>query len=149
MSHEASTVHGDQSVEELRRELAEAREQQAATSEILRVIGETRTDIRPVFDTIMTSSVRLCGARMGAVFRFDGELVHFVAQYDYPSKAIEILPQMYPRPPLQDQISGRAISPDPLRSSRTCSLINCILASKRWLETGESPSGFPCCHRPR
>src|SRR5215467_13558882 len=109
MSHEASTVHGDQSVEELRRELAEAREQQAATSEILRVIGETRTDIRPVFDTIMTSSVRLCGARMGAVFRFDGELVHFVAQHNYPTKAIEILRRMYPRPPLADQVSGRAI----------------------------------------
>ena len=109
MSHEASTVHGDQSVEELRRGLAEAREQQAATSEILRVIGKTRTDIRPVFDPIITSAVRLCGARLGAVFRFDGELVHFVAQHNYPTKAIEILRRMYPRPPLADQVSGRAI----------------------------------------
>src|SRR5262252_6939740 len=109
MPHEASTVRGDQSVGELRRELAEAREQQAASSEILRVIGEARTDIQPVFDTIITSAVRLCGARMGAVFRFDGELVHFVAQRNYPPRAIESLRRMYPRPPQPDQVSGRAI----------------------------------------
>ena len=36
MSPEASHIGGDQSLEELRRELAEAREQQAATAEILR-----------------------------------------------------------------------------------------------------------------
>src|SRR5215467_205368 len=109
MPPEISTVRDDQSVEELRRELAEAREKQAATSEILRVIGETRTDIQPVFDTIITSAVRLCGARMGAVFRFDGELVHFAAQYNYPPRAIENLRRMYPRRPRADQASGRAI----------------------------------------
>src|SRR5215831_19535546 len=109
MPHEASTVRGDQSVGELRRELAEAREQQAASSENLRVIGDARTDIQPVFDTIITSAVRLCGARMGAVFRFDGELVHFAAQHNYPPRAIENLRRMYPRRPQADQASGRAI----------------------------------------
>src|SRR6516165_9670011 len=109
MSHEASTVHDDQSVEELRRELAAKREQQAATSEILRIIGESRTDIQAVFDTIITSAVRLCSARMGAVFRFDGELVHFAAQHNYPPRAIENLRRMYPRRPQADQASGRAI----------------------------------------
>jgi two-component system, NtrC family, sensor kinase len=79
-------------VEGLRRELADAREQQAATSDI----GETLTDIEPVFDTIITSAVRLCGARMGVVFRFDGELVHFMAQHNYPPKAIEILRRIIP-----------------------------------------------------
>ena len=109
MPPELSTVHGDQTVEDLKRELAAAREQQAATSDILRVIGETQTDIQSVFDTIITNAVRLCGAYMGVVFRFDGELVHFVAQHNYPPKAIEILRRMYPRPPLPDQVSGRAI----------------------------------------
>jgi ABC-type transporter Mla maintaining outer membrane lipid asymmetry permease subunit MlaE len=40
MSHEASTVIGVQSAEELRWELAEARQGQAAATEVLRVIGE-------------------------------------------------------------------------------------------------------------
>ena len=49
------------------RELAEAREQQAATSEILRVISSSPTDVRPVFDTIVRSAVRLCKGVIGAV----------------------------------------------------------------------------------
>ena len=41
------------------RELADAREQQAATSEILRVISSSPTDVQPVFETIVRSAVRL------------------------------------------------------------------------------------------
>src|SRR5262249_29490185 len=57
------------------RELTEALEQRTATSEILRVISSSPTDVQPVFSAIVESAVRLCGARDGAVFRFDGELV--------------------------------------------------------------------------
>ena len=55
------------------RDLTEALEQQTATSEILRVISQSPTDVQPVFDTIVKSAVRLCEARFGAVFRLDGE----------------------------------------------------------------------------
>src|SRR5213594_2854695 len=58
------------------RELAAAREQQAATSEILRVISSSPADVQPVFDTIVRSAVRLCDGVFGAVFRFDGDLLH-------------------------------------------------------------------------
>src|SRR5713101_554915 len=93
----------------LTRELSEALKQQTASSEILRVISGSHTDIQPVFDTIVAAAVSLCGARMGAVYRFDGELLHLVAHHNYPPKVLEVLQQMHPRPPQPDQASGRAI----------------------------------------
>jgi hypothetical protein len=64
------------------RELAEAREQQVAASEILRVISSSPTDVQPVFDTIVRNAVSLCGSLFANVFRFDGELLHFVASHN-------------------------------------------------------------------
>ena len=99
----------DAEVIQLARELAEAREQQAATSEILRVIRSSPNSAQPVFDTIAANAVRLCGARMGAVHLFDGKLVDIVAFHNFPPEVVEVLRRMYPRPPQIDQASGRAI----------------------------------------
>jgi GAF domain-containing protein/anti-sigma regulatory factor (Ser/Thr protein kinase) len=60
------------------RDLTEALEQQTATSEILRVISSSPTDLQPVFQTILDNAVRLCEAQNGAVFRFDGEFFRAV-----------------------------------------------------------------------
>src|SRR5262245_40315897 len=59
--------------------LSEALEQQTATSEILRVISRSPTDIQPVFDIIAERAVSLCEATVCNVCRFDGELVHLAA----------------------------------------------------------------------
>src|SRR5262245_49513914 len=56
-------------------ELAEALEQQTATSEVLRVISESQADAQPVFDTIAANALRLCAAAASGVYRFDGELI--------------------------------------------------------------------------
>jgi signal transduction histidine kinase len=63
----------EQKVEARTRELTEALEQQTATSEILRVISRSPTDVQPVLDTILDNGLRLCDAPCGAIFRFDGE----------------------------------------------------------------------------
>src|SRR5262245_28427559 len=75
MSHEASTVRGDQSVEELRRELAEAREQQAATAEILRATSSSPTDLQRVFSEIAASAARVCDAHNVTVYQVEGNFL--------------------------------------------------------------------------
>ena len=61
------------------RDIMEALEQQTATSEILRVISKSPTDVQPVFDTIAGAVIKLCSAELSVVSRVDGELIHLVA----------------------------------------------------------------------
>ena len=56
------------------KDLTEALEQQTATSEILRVISGSPTDVQPVFDTIAANALRLCDGVFSGLYRFDGEL---------------------------------------------------------------------------
>ncbi|HWO03916.1 MAG TPA: GAF domain-containing protein, partial [Methylomirabilota bacterium] len=89
--------------------LTEALEQQTATSEILRVISSSPTDVQPVFTTIVRSAVQLSGARTGALYQFDGDLLHLVAHHDQPPEALAALHRAYPMRPTRAQVSGRAI----------------------------------------
>src|SRR5262245_41361101 len=57
----------------LTRELSEAREQQAATSEVLRVISSSPGDLKPVFETMLANAIRLCQAKLGSLFLREGE----------------------------------------------------------------------------
>ena len=63
------------------RELNEAREQQIATADVLKVISRSPTDIQPVFDMIAERARRLCDGQFCFVYRFDGQLLHFVAHH--------------------------------------------------------------------
>ena len=96
-------------VEHLRRALTEAQEQQAATSEILRVISSSPTDVQPVFDSIAESATRLCDGIYSGVFRFDGKLMHFVAHYNWTPKALEMARDTWPRPPDRGSLAARAV----------------------------------------
>ena len=91
------------------RELTEALEQQTATSAILRVISTSPTDVQPVFETIVRNAVALCGSLFANVFRFDGELLHFVASHNVDPDYVELLRAKYPMRPDSSQVSGRAV----------------------------------------
>jgi GAF domain-containing protein/CheY-like chemotaxis protein len=91
------------------RELSEALEQQTATSEILRVISQSRTDVQPVFDAIAASARRLCRAAFSAVFTFDGALIHLMALDNFNPEAADALRRRFPAPPSRDGVSARAV----------------------------------------
>jgi signal transduction histidine kinase/DNA-binding response OmpR family regulator len=64
----------DLRVERLTRDLSEAIEQQAATSEVLEVIGRGEFELQPVFETVVRHAVRLCDADAGMVHQLDGDV---------------------------------------------------------------------------
>jgi signal transduction histidine kinase len=105
-----SDLSTDTEVARLARELAEAREEQAATSEILRVISSSPTDVQPVFDTIAANALRLCGATFSTVARFDGDLIELASIHKLSDpNGIEALRQAFPRRPGPGGAVDRAI----------------------------------------
>jgi signal transduction histidine kinase len=94
---------------DLEKKLAEALEQQAATSEILRVISTSPTDAQSVFEMIVRNAVSLCGSLFANVFRYDGELLHFVAGGNVGPSYVELIREKYPMRPDSSQVSGRVL----------------------------------------
>jgi two-component system, NtrC family, sensor kinase len=90
-------------------ETQEALERQTATSEILKVIASSPNDVQPVFDVIVERAVRLCGARMGRVYRYDDGIIHLVAGHNLSTPGLSTVQQVFPRPAADDTTAGRAI----------------------------------------
>ena len=93
----------------LTRERNEALEQQAATSEILGVIRRSPTNAQPVFDAIVESASRLCDAVFSVVWRYDGDLIHYVASHNFTPELLDYVFKMYPKRPDRSVAAGRAI----------------------------------------
>ena len=91
MPSEVPTASGDQSVEELKRELAVAREQQAVTAKILAVISSSPTDFQRACDVVAESAARLCDAYDATIHQVDGDNLRIVAHYG-PIPAADTVP---------------------------------------------------------
>ncbi len=66
-----SRSHSGGEPDELRRvnrELAEAREYQAATAAVLAIISSSPGALEPVFEAVLSNAVRICGAEFGVLF---------------------------------------------------------------------------------
>jgi GAF domain-containing protein len=72
------------------RELSEAREQQAATAEVLQVISNSPGDLEPVFNTILENATRICEASFGNLLLREGDVFRRVALYNAPPEWEEL-----------------------------------------------------------
>jgi two-component system, NtrC family, sensor kinase len=88
-------------------ELRESLQQQTAAADLLEVISRSAFDLRPVFETIAESAVRLCGARLAFIYRFDGKVLRMVADYATPAEFKKWMAD-HPIRPSRDSATGRA-----------------------------------------
>ena len=85
------------------REIREGAEQQAATSNILRVIAGSPTHIQPVLNGVAENAARLCDAQDATIFRVDGDMLHRAAAYcPMPGSEIRL-------PISRGSVPGRAV----------------------------------------
>jgi GAF domain-containing protein len=71
-------------LERNRQELNEALQQQAATSEVLRLISAAPGDLQRVFAVILESATRLCQANFGTLYLAEGDFCRAVAMHNAP-----------------------------------------------------------------
>jgi two-component system, NtrC family, sensor kinase len=74
-------------------DLSEALEQQTATSEVLQVISSSPGELEPVFQTMLENATRICDAKFGTMFRFDGEAFQPMAMVNTPPALTDFLRQ--------------------------------------------------------
>src|SRR6516164_11192958 len=85
-SRHHSSHRPGQPVDQLRRELDEAREQQAATTDVLRIVSASSGEVKPVFQAILSNAVRICEAKFGILALYEGDSVfRAVATHNLPA----------------------------------------------------------------
>jgi signal transduction histidine kinase len=91
------------------RDLTTALDQQTATSEILRVISGSPTNVQPVFDAIVDSAMRLLHGISGAVYRLEGDVLHLVAYTSTNETGDAAFRELFPRPLAEATFQARSI----------------------------------------
>jgi two-component system, NtrC family, sensor kinase len=91
------------------RELWESLEQQTATSEVLRVISSSPGELEPVFQAMLDNATRLCEAKFGHFYRWDGNAFNLVAIRNTPPALAEER-QRSPLRPTLDEPLGRMMA---------------------------------------
>jgi hypothetical protein len=83
-----STADLQEQLDRAMRERDEAREQQTATSEVLRVIPSSPGELEPVFNAILTNATRICEAKFGLLYRSEGDVLRTVAMHGAPQSYV-------------------------------------------------------------
>src|SRR5215471_7022902 len=79
MAAKPDVARGELSIDDLKRQLEETQQHQAATSELLEVIRRSASDFQAVLDALMAAAARLCGVEAGGVAIREGEIFRYLA----------------------------------------------------------------------
>ena len=88
-------------VARLTRELKEAREQQTATADVLKIISSSPGDLQPVFEAMLENATRICEATFGNLLLYEGDAFRLVAMHNAPPAFDELRrrnPLIHPHP---------------------------------------------------
>ncbi len=91
------------------REVQESLARQTATSDILRVINTSQTDLQPVFDLITRKAAELCGASFCVMWRYDGEQNHFCSSHGFSDEDMAAYAANSPEPLHHGSVSSEVI----------------------------------------
>jgi two-component system, NtrC family, sensor kinase len=104
----SATTAEQREIARLTRERDEVLEQQAATSDILKVISGSAFNLKAVLDTLTESAVRLCAADLGLIFQQDGDVLRLVANFGVSREAEQYWLQ-HPVPVGRGSTTARAL----------------------------------------
>ena len=88
-------------------------QQQTATADVLKVISSSPGELEPVFKAMLEQATRVCDAKFGILFRYEGGLFHPVASLDLPPAFADFMDKQGAFAPQPGQLFGR------LRQSKT------------------------------
>ena len=88
-------------------ELRQSLEQQTGTAKVLGVISSSPGELQPVYDAMLQNAVRLCDAKFGNIYRWDGDALSLVATHNTPPALIEARRSSPFRP---DSVMGRIVT---------------------------------------
>ena len=88
-------------------DLSESLEQQTATSEVLEIISSSPGELEPVFQAMLANAMRICKAKSGNLFGFDGKAFYLSADLGTPPAFVEFArqPRIWGRDTVLGQIA--------------------------------------------
>ena len=122
------------------RELTESLEQQTATSDVLRVISSSPSDIQPVLETIGERAGKLCNAELSAVSIVDGELIRLASIHGMTEAEVEAARRAFPVRRTDETVHARAI-----RTRSVCQVADVLRDPQYQLKDTARVSGYRGC----
>jgi signal transduction histidine kinase len=134
------------------RDLEEALEQESAGSEVLKLISMSSGDLEPVFQKLLESATRLCGAELGIMNLLSGGMVRQVSFYNMPEAYVSEWSGK-PYPPHPESVMGtvmrtrQAVHVDDLRTRPAYSAGNPAVVALSDIAGARTYVGVPLLQR--